>query len=778
MFTLVFLALLLRLAPFVRAQSSCPIDPTLLDLSGLAEACEPTREDICTSCICYLNEALTEAGYNTSELDLDACGVENLNVLLDAGATLGAFIRVSSCPRDELNCPRGPPPPSAPPIPVEWLRNGTNDTEVNITEAFSGIDDSYESSPSSSNTGEAIGIALGTIFAAGALATIGFSIYRSQRRNSLREKYCQRTTGTDGTTEQHSIVLDLRRVSCAAGERMILKNVSQRFESGLIGILGPSGCGKTTLLNAIAHGRLVKDGEITLNGERVGMEKVAFVEQSMDLISKLTVSETVQTAAKLKMPWFFSLKEVSDRSKSVIRDMGLEHVSDLRVIGSGLSGGELKRVQVASELVGGDAPLILLDEPASGLDAQTSWRLFSQLRTLATDKGKILITTVHQPSRRIVDLYHRIVVLTNDGQVLWSGDPKEIDDTLSKVGMEVPMGMSTAEWLLDIACDDAKQKKFTSTLKSVPETPVKSNWTIHTPRLQLPADRIAAHEFKSVFTRISVLLWRAFIVLVRQRRVMFSHCFAPIFIGIILGALCNASDDLEGFQNRMGSTFFLLIYFSLASMTIIDLINTENGVVQRQVWARHYSSAEFFLCKVWVDFFVLRLIPTLICVCAFYFLSGLRNSFAAFVTFSAFILLFTFVQSCSCACIAFFCGNSTANATLAQSIVILIQALWAGYLINIKRLPFGSRWIRFLSAQYYAFGGILANEMRGGPYKFNADFNGEQVVVLVSGETYLNVIGVKFKHADRNLFALLFYLSGAMICGIVAITFQHRRRRL
>jgi len=66
--------------------------------------------------------------------------------------------------------------------------------------------------------------------------------------------------------------------------------------------------------------------------------------------------------------------------------------------------------------------------------------------------------------------------------------------------------------------------------------------------------------------------------------------------------------------------------------------------------------------------------------------------------------------------------------------------------------------------------------MRGGPYKFNADFNGERVVVLVSGETYLDVIGVKFKHADRNLFALLFYLSGAMICGIVAIAFRYRRR--
>ena len=199
MFTLAFLSLLLCLAPFARAQSSCPIDPTLLDLSGLAEACDVEREDLCTSCVCYLTDVLTDAGYDTSELDLDACAVQNLNVLLENGATLAAFIRVSSsCPRDALNCPtRAPPPPSTPPIPAEWLRNGTNVTDVNITEAFSGIGEPEE--PPSSRTGETIGIALGTIFAAGALATVAFCMYRSRRRNLLREKYCQHITGTGGT---------------------------------------------------------------------------------------------------------------------------------------------------------------------------------------------------------------------------------------------------------------------------------------------------------------------------------------------------------------------------------------------------------------------------------------------------------------------------------------------------------------------------------------------------------------------------------------------------
>jgi hypothetical protein len=68
-----------------------------------------------------------------------------------------------------------------------------------------------------------------------------------------------------------------------------------------------------------------------------------------------------------------------------------------------------------------------------------------------------------------------------------------------------------------------------------------------------------------------------------------------------------------------------------------------------------------------------------------------------------------------------------------------------------------------LSPFYYAWGGILASEMRDPDYLFNADFDGETVVVNVSGTTYLNVIGVQFNYVGRNFIGL----SGFLMCTTI-----------
>ena len=91
------------------AQNTCPIDAGRVDLVGLGEACSLSLEDLCESCVCFLGERLAQAGYDVSQLDLDACAVQNLDVLLQNGATIAAFLRVSQCPRDDLPCLTTPP---------------------------------------------------------------------------------------------------------------------------------------------------------------------------------------------------------------------------------------------------------------------------------------------------------------------------------------------------------------------------------------------------------------------------------------------------------------------------------------------------------------------------------------------------------------------------------------------------------------------------------------------------------------------------------------------
>jgi len=767
------------------AQDTCPIDASRVDLVGLGEACSLSREDLCESCVCFLGERLTQAGYDVSQLNLDACAVQNLDVLLQNGATVAAFLRVSQCPRDDLRCLTTPPPPSAPPMPTEWLRN-TNESYIrpDIEDAFGAVEamngtGGMETSDKSAATA---GIALGAVAGVAGLVAFVFVRFRSLRQKELREIFAHNVA----QLYKYPTTVELKNVTCSVDDdRIIIDDVSATFYPGeIVGVLGPSGCGKTTLMNALVHGSFLKSGTVLVNGEELDEKRhnLAFVAQHTPMIAQLSVYETCWVAASLRLPWFLLAHELHERTLDVIKALGLSHVSNSRVGGTlsqkqTLSGGELRRVAIAQELVV-DPTTIILDEPTSGLDAHTSWRVFTLLRDLASHQEKVVVATVHQPSRRVLDNFHKILVLTQNGRLLWTGSPTELDNTLTMIDMEAPPGVSTAEWLLDIACDEDKQNCFICAVQAMrDEKPSSVASKQHSARLQVPAAAECMHdEYTSAIKTARVLLWRAFAVVGRERRVLLSHYFTPIVIGLILGLLTDATDDLEGFQNRMGSTFFLLVYFALSAMTLIDGINNEREIARRQVRAKFYGSELYFFTKLAVDWLFLRIPPACLATVIFYFLMGLRLSFTAFFTFLGFILLFILCQSAQCAAMTFV-STSTAAATLANTVVLLVDAVFAGFLINVKLLPRGSAWVRYLSPFYFSWGGILASEMRGGPYLFNADFDGQQVKVPVRGTTYLNVIGVEYDHVGRNLFGMTGLLCACTLCGLFAIKFGDRIRK-
>lgn len=244
----------------------------------------------------------------------------------------------------------------------------------------------------------------------------------------------------------------------------------------------------------------------------------------------------------------------------------------------------------------------------------------------------------------------------------------------------------------------------------------------------------------------------------------------------MIGALTKATPDLEGFQNRMGGIFMLCVSYALSAMTVIDHINVERGVSRVQMNAKYYSAELYYFAKLFSDWFILRIPPALISSIAFYNLIGLRSSFTAFWTFVVYTLLFCCVETAICSLLAY-TFKSTSSATLANSCILLLTATFAGYLVNVSSLPLGAAWVRFVSPFYFAWGGILASEMRGGPYLFNARFGDELVLIQVSGATYLNVIGVKFGDVDRNLFAMVGLLVGLLTFGTLALRVSNLERR-
>jgi ABC-type multidrug transport system ATPase subunit len=157
--------------------------------------------------------------------------------------------------------------------------------------------------------------------------------------------------------------------------------------------MGPSGSGKSTLLNVLAHRpfapKFSVEGQICINRAEASTAAFrrasCFVEQEDSLIGSLTARETLDFAAKLGLPSSVSRAERKRRVDGLLASFGLLRSADTIIgtaIRKGLSGGEKRRVSVASQLI--TCPKILfLDEPTSGLDSVASFEVMSYLREVA-----------------------------------------------------------------------------------------------------------------------------------------------------------------------------------------------------------------------------------------------------------------------------------------------------------------------------------------------------------------------------------------------------------
>lgn len=170
-------------------------------------------------------------------------------------------------------------------------------------------------------------------------------------------------------------------------------------------LLGPNGAGKTTLLTVAAAVEFPSSGQVTILGETLGhtdtarlRERIGFVDARLAsrFGSELTVTQVVETGASGTIGWFPD--RVSDACRTRVHDLlatfALEAVAGrpLRTC----SHGERTRALIARALVS-RPPLLLLDEPGSGLDLPGRETLLTALATLAADEPDLamVITTHH-----------------------------------------------------------------------------------------------------------------------------------------------------------------------------------------------------------------------------------------------------------------------------------------------------------------------------------------------------------------------------------------------
>lgn len=193
-------------------------------------------------------------------------------------------------------------------------------------------------------------------------------------------------------------------------------------------LIGPNAAGKSTLMRALA-GLLPATGSITL-GERqlVGLDLAAharfvtYMPQSIPQGIALTVLETVLSALRATPVDDVApgARAATQQAARVLADIGIENLAMERL--ERLSGGQRQLVSLAQALI--RAPrVLLLDEPISALDLRYQLRVMQLVRSLAAERGMIVLTVLHD--LQVAARWSDGVIVLSEGRVAAAGPPEE-----------------------------------------------------------------------------------------------------------------------------------------------------------------------------------------------------------------------------------------------------------------------------------------------------------------------------------------------------------------
>jgi len=224
--------------------------------------------------------------------------------------------------------------------------------------------------------------------------------------------------------------LSARRLGFRFPGRTILRDVSVDLKPGRItALLGPNGSGKSTFLR-ILLGLLEPDtGEVLLQGgdirtmNRVAVAgHIAFVPQQTTAAFAFTALDMVLMARESRRP-FLSAGSSEDRriALAALDQLGASALAGRTF--SLLSGGERQLVILARALAQ-ETPILILDEPATGLDYGNQIRMLEMITRLARDLGKAILQTTHAPEHAIASADE--VLLLKDGLILKRGAPGDV----------------------------------------------------------------------------------------------------------------------------------------------------------------------------------------------------------------------------------------------------------------------------------------------------------------------------------------------------------------
>ena len=237
-------------------------------------------------------------------------------------------------------------------------------------------------------------------------------------------------------------LLEVQSLSISFGGLQAVDRFNLKIEKGqLYGLIGPNGAGKTTVFNLLTGVYKPNTGKVVLDGVNITGKKtidinkagIARTFQNIRLFKKMSVLDNVKVGLHNKytynllegifrLPGYYKAEKAMDQeAMELLKVFGLEESAD--VLASNLPYGKQRKLEIARALAT-NPKLLLLDEPAAGMNPQETQELMDTIR-LVRDKFDMTILLIEHDMKLVSGICEELTVL-NFGQVLTQGRTADV----------------------------------------------------------------------------------------------------------------------------------------------------------------------------------------------------------------------------------------------------------------------------------------------------------------------------------------------------------------
>ncbi|KAF5681111.1 ATP-binding protein [Fusarium heterosporum] len=514
--------------------------------------------------------------------------------------------------------------------------------------------------------------------------------------------------------------------------KKIVDNVEGIVEAGEIcAFMGPSGCGKTTLLNVLARrptNASNVEAEVYVNGRSLSLaefrEVSCFVEQEDALIGSLTVRETLEFSSRLASS---RQKERLVRINNLLESFGLVEQANTIIgtpIRKGISGGQKRRVGVASQLIT-SPKLLFLDEPTSGLDSVASLEVVKYLRDVAKRNNLIVICSIHQPSTSTFNLFDKLLLLSR-GKTHYFGAVDRVGMYYAQAGTPLPQYVNPAEHLLEMVNIDFAQNRSeaSETLETLQTTWQYSQHAVQVNNAIKTAESTGGDwDIETIEKRPSMpsltltLLHRSFIKSYRDVVVYGIRLAMYLGLAIMMGTvwlrLDAAQESIQPFINAIffGSAFMSFMAVAYVPAFIEDWLQyvkeSHNGL---------YGATELIVSNFFIGIPYLFLISMLFSVIS-YWLSNFQPTATAFFTW----VMWLFLDLLAAESLVVLMTSLFPTFVISLALVAFANGLWmsvGGFMVPPTILNVFYKYVfHYWDYQKYVFEGMMVNEFSNRVYR-------------------------------------------------------------